>query len=279
MLCELCGEICRCLPDANAVASPRWLPDAEASLTAASSGIEFETPVEAPNMHPPPQASGPGDQPAAEDSHAWRQEVATRLNRYQARRKPRAPRYPSLRLRFEDPDPTPVPVDSSEEYPVLAERATSSHQALALDSFAGRDVHGDELPAAVAPPLTYVSASQETAAFRRAEGLAQSTFLTTAPAPTTAKIIEFPRSWTPAPAPVDELAEPVLNRDRPRILEAPEFVPPPPALGGITIEPAQQPEMERRPGIDIPLQSAPLSRRIFAAAIDGVIIAVARVLF
>jgi len=37
--------------------------------------------------------------------------------------------------------------------------------------------------------------------------------------------------------------------------------------------------MEKRPGIDIPLQSAPLSRRIFAAAIDGVIIAVAGALF
>jgi uncharacterized RDD family membrane protein YckC len=97
--------------------------------------------------------------------------------------------------------------------------------------------------------------------------------------PATAKIIEFPRSWTPAPAPVDELAEPVLDSDRPRILEAPEFISPPPALGGITIESAQQPEMERRLGIDIPLQSAPLSRRIFAAAIDGVIIGFAGVLF
>jgi uncharacterized RDD family membrane protein YckC len=73
------------------------------------------------------------------------------------------------------------------------------------------------------------------------------------------------------------LAEPVT--DRPRILEAPEVVPPPPALGGITIEPAQQPDMEKRPGIDIPLQSAPLGRRIFSAAIDDVIIAAACALF
>ncbi len=277
MPCALCGDICRCPPDANAVASPRWLPDAVTSVTVAPPDLEFETLAETPNLHPAPQASGPGDQPAAEDSHAWRQEVAARLNRYQARHKPRAPRYPSLRLRFEDPDPTPAAVGSSEEYPVLSERATSSHQALALDSFAGRDVHANELPASVTPPLTHVSASQATAAFRRAEDLPQST----APAAITptAKIIEFPRSWTPAPAPVDELAEPVLDSDRPRILEAPEFISPPPALGGITIESAQQPEMERRLGIDIPLQSAPLSRRIFAAAIDGVIIAVAGVLF
>jgi uncharacterized RDD family membrane protein YckC len=37
--------------------------------------------------------------------------------------------------------------------------------------------------------------------------------------------------------------------------------------------------MEMSPGIDIPLQSAPLARRIFSAAIDGVIIAAAGVLF
>ena len=67
--------------------------------------------------------------------------------------------------------------------------------------------------------------------------------------------------------------------DSPRILEAPEFAPPPPALGGITIEPAQQPALEKRPGIDIPLQSAPLARRIFSAAIDDLIIASASALF
>lgn len=66
---------------------------------------------------------------------------------------------------------------------------------------------------------------------------------------------------------------------RPRILEVPETAPPLPALGGITIEPAQQSEMEKRPGIDIPLQSAPLGRRIVSAAIDDVIIAAACFLF
>jgi hypothetical protein len=75
------------------------------------------------------------------------------------------------------------------------------------------------------------------------------------------------------------LAEPVFDRERPRILEAPEVVPPPPALGGITIEPAEQPETEKRPGIDIPLQSAPLARRALSAVIDGIVIAAACALF
>jgi hypothetical protein len=93
----------------------------------------------------------------------------------------------------------------------------------------------------------------------------------------TGRIIEFPRSWTPPPVPLDQLAEPVMSR--PRFLEAPEFVPPPPALGGITIEPPQQPEIEKRPGIDIPLQGAPLGRRLLSALIDDVIIVAACALF
>ena len=65
----------------------------------------------------------------------------------------------------------------------------------------------------------------------------------------------------------------------PRILEAPEIVPPPPALGGITIEAAEPKGVQRRPGIDVPLQAAPLSRRMAAATIDGLVILLATALF
>src|SRR5207253_293822 len=81
-----------------------------------------------------------------------------------------------------------------------------------------------------------------------------------------AKIIEFPGfAWGPPAPPPDQLAEPVS--DRPRILEVPEFAPPPPALGGITIEAVEHPDAEKRPGIDIPLQSAPLGRRLVASLV------------
>jgi hypothetical protein len=92
------------------------------------------------------------------------------------------------------------------------------------------------------------------------------------PAPTTdtsAKVIEF-ASYSPAPRPADELAEPVL--DRPRIIEAPELTPPPPALGGILIEPVEQPASARRPGFEIPLQTAPMARRMAAAGIDAILV-------
>jgi uncharacterized RDD family membrane protein YckC len=94
----------------------------------------------------------------------------------------------------------------------------------------------------------------------------------------TAKIIEFPRfAWGPPAPPPDQLAEPV--GERPRILEVDDVAPPPPALGGITIEAVEHPEAEKRLGIDIPLQSAPLGRRLVAALVDGLIIAAASALF
>jgi uncharacterized RDD family membrane protein YckC len=87
----------------------------------------------------------------------------------------------------------------------------------------------------------------------------------------TARVLEFPRMA--APVRTDELADPVI--DRPRIVEAPELQPAPPAMGGILIEPLREPEPERRPGIDIPLQPATLSRRLLAAVVDLSVVSLA----
>ncbi len=93
----------------------------------------------------------------------------------------------------------------------------------------------------------------------------------------TGKVLEFPRSLTLPSRPLDELAEPVF--DRPRILEVPDVTPPPPALGGILIEPVEDKIEEKRPGFEIPLQAARMSRRLAAAAVDGFIVLAAFVLF
>ena len=92
----------------------------------------------------------------------------------------------------------------------------------------------------------------------------------------TARVLEFPRPVEFAPQ-REELAEPVISQ--PRILEAPEFQPAPPALGGILIEAPNQPEPERRPGFDMPLQSATISRRMLAAGIDGIFVSFALAVF
>jgi uncharacterized RDD family membrane protein YckC len=106
------------------------------------------------------------------------------------------------------------------------------------------------------------------------------TMQSTAPAPEmtqtvaaeepTARIIEFPRSANTPPRLLDELADPVL--DRPRILEAPELVPPPPAMGGILMDPVEAAADERRPGFEMPLQSAPMARRLAAVAVDSLLV-------
>jgi uncharacterized RDD family membrane protein YckC len=193
---------------------------------------------------------------------AWRGELSARLSRYRARHKMRPPRYPSLRLPFDRFDP-PSPLSNPQ--PSLSGFAPISDHALALDRGernspdVAEPYHDDpaEPAAAAAPTPAFANAAQVHAG---------------------AKIIEFPRfAWAPPQPPPDQLAEPVI--DRPRILDVPEVAPPPPALGGISIEPAERADPEKRPGIDIPLQSASLSRRIFASLLDGTIVIAAAAMF
>jgi uncharacterized RDD family membrane protein YckC len=235
MPCSICGDICRC-----------------------GSNVEA---IEKRSAVPLEDLRGNDQREPAPD--AWREEVAARLNRYQSRRKPRPPRYPSLHLPFENSRPGRAATESSAQPPMLL----LSHHALALDGFAEPDDFDDVNVRSQIPPSTSEALPEagSTSSPDTRPAISDASTL-----PLTAKIIEFPRSWTPPMPPADQLAEPV--NVHPRILEAPEITPPPPALGGITIEPAPQPEIERRPGIDFPLQSASLGRRISAAAIDAAII-------
>jgi hypothetical protein len=209
----------------------------------------------------PPHEAGLGDDPfgagapgheSSEDDRAWRDELSDRLNRYRARRQMRPPRYPSLNLPFER---APLPsAECARPLPPIAE------SSLALDP-AGRIPVQDEKGC--------VEAALPGEASRQLPSQARGV---------SAKIIEFPRfAWAPPLPPSDQLAEPII--DRPRILEVPEVAPPPPALGGITIEPAEPQEAEKRPGIDFPLQTGSLTRRVFAALIDGLVVGVAGAMF
>jgi uncharacterized RDD family membrane protein YckC len=181
---------------------------------------------------------------ALTNDNSWRGEVAARVNRYRARRRPRGPRYPSLQLKFEIPEPSLRPAPESRFFTIGSQLAVAVQDST--------------------PPIADSSSGQEVAQLE----------VDTNPSDTSARILEFPRS---APPPVDELAEPIL--DRPRILEVPEQQPAPPALGGILIEPEEQAPRERRPGFELPLEAAPMSRRVTAAIIDALIVAAAFSLF
>jgi hypothetical protein len=229
-----------------------------------------------------PEASVPRSQDAA-----WRDELSARLSRYRARRKVRPPRYPSLSLQFELPV-CPNAGGSSQ----LPEFVPVSDHALALDEMrrepfaaAAEELafrHPPVAEAALHPAHSPTGHLPEHSSGSSSSGSSSAQAFGNVSANSRAqggaKIIEFPRSaWGPPPPPLDQLAEPVS--ERPRILEVPEVAPPPPALGGITIEAAEHEDAERRPGIDIPLQSAPLGLRLLAALVDGLIVAAASAVF
>jgi uncharacterized RDD family membrane protein YckC len=189
---------------------------------------------------------------ASEDPDSWREEVAARLNKYRARRRPREPRYPSLRLKFEPTEPvcsSPVPLGDPAKSQPATRGATAVEPARAVAARAQ----------AIEKPVAHAVEVPAT------------------PADSTARIIPFPRSATAPPTPLEELAEPVP--DRPRILEVPDVVPPAPALGGILIEPPEEPMESRRPGFEVPLQCAPRLPRLLAATTDGVLVLLATAIF
>lgn len=228
------------------------------------------------HSEPPPLAVAqetPQNASVEADAAAWRDELSARLNRYRARRKARPPRYPSLRLQFGAFDsPGTARAVAGPPSPVFE---SVSNRALALDGMQLETPSeaAVDLPeaAAVEPPEAVSQGIFPGTSDLSGAGFSEAGF-------TTAKIIEFPRfAWAPPPPPPDQLAEPIT--EVPRILEVPEVEPPPPALGGITIETAQPPEAEKRPGIEIPLQGASLARRLLAVAIDGVILAAASAIF
>lgn len=194
----------------------------------------------APQAHlgDPAADGGPEPTPASRpDPEAWRSEVAARLARYRTRRKPRAPRYPSLLL----------PFDSSDNWSRPAAFPSSSTP--------------------IAPSATHFAEPVE----RRAPVPPQPASLPE-PEPS-AKVIEFPRSAAIPIFHATRLADPIF--DRPRIVEAPEVVPPPPALGGILIDPIQQLPADARAGVDSLIRSASIPRRLLATALDGLILAAA----
>src|SRR5882724_183391 len=160
------------------------------------------------------------------------------------RRRPREPRYPSLQLKFET-EPVwrePVVEGRAGQLQTWDESLSTSRELIRIDQ-------------------PSVPAANETPSRPRV--------LFPATNESTAKVIEF-ASYSVPPRPFDELAEPVF--DRPRIIEAPELVPPPPALGGISIERVEEPANERRPGFEIPLRTAPMGRRLAAAGIDATLV-------
>ena len=191
------------------------------------------------------------------NADGWRVEVAARVESYRTRRKPRAPRYPSLLLPFEAPESwsRPAPPTGSTAGATVPAQVEQDSACQAKEAAVGT------------PSLAEPRQTSEPAPYRYPEE--------------SAKVIEFPRSAAIPVYHASELADPVFDYDRPRIVEAPEILPPPPALGGMLIESAQQEPADRQ-GADSPLpgyHSASITRRAFAAFVDGVVLSMALAAF
>jgi uncharacterized RDD family membrane protein YckC len=213
-------------------------------------------------------ASDPNVDPTIDpNADSWRVEVAARLERYRRRRKPRTPRYPSLLLPFDAPESWSRPA------PPSGSAAVATAPARAGQDFTFQT---KEAPTAVGAP----SLAEPRQASQPAPEQSPDRDPEQAPEQS-AKVIEFPRSAAIPVFRASELADPIFHRDRPRIVEVPEILPPPPALGGMLMEPAQQEPADRRAGADFPSASpsASITRRALAALVDGVVLATALAAF
>jgi uncharacterized RDD family membrane protein YckC len=178
----------------------------------------------------------------------WKEELAARLSTYRAKRKPKPPKYPSLSLDFEPA--FPATSGSGARTPDLRP-PTVEHRELEVSSQAPEQ-KARVVPADAMAPLS-------------------------ASALTGGRVIEFPRFFGPEEPAPDQLAEPVC--EQPRILDAPDIELPAPALGGIVLDSDEETPPQERPGFEVPLRSASISRRLVAATIDAAVILSAAIMF
>ncbi len=230
------------------VAQPRVGPNSDASVADSSTSDR--------NVVDSKINAGADSSPA----DSWRVEVAARLERYRTRRKPRTPRYPSLLL----------PFDAPESWSRRARQSGSGTAATALERNA-KDFQTE--PAQVADDISEPLFQSEPVWEPVLEPLARRYPEPSAQA--AGKVLEFPRSAAIPVFHTNDLADPVFDCDRPRIVEAPEILPPPPALGGMLMEPAERELADNKDGAESPFASASIARRALSALVDGAILAVA----
>jgi uncharacterized RDD family membrane protein YckC len=175
--------------------------------------------------------------PTQESAPDWREELAAKMENYRTRRKPRAPKYPSLQIPLQLPVET---FDALDTFRPITGDASRSSNALerAVDFESAGAQFGPELMQTASVPAPPPQP----------------------PAPT--NLIEFPRSMESEAW--DGLAEPVI--EQPRILDAPELSPPEPALGGILLEDPQD-AIPSTPA-EVPLRPASIKRRFLAVVVD-----------
>jgi uncharacterized RDD family membrane protein YckC len=214
-----------------------------------------------------PAADSPADV-AGYQPDSWRDEVAARLNRYRTRRKPRAPRYPSLLLPFDASSSWLRPAKDPLKRNEGPEEANGFANGLAPDDIysAFANASAEETTGEGAYCDSDSARDRVNDREKARENARENTR-----ANDQSNLIEFPRFAAIPVFHANTLADPIF--DRPRIVEAPEILPPPPALGGMLMEPVKKEPVDLRAS-DSPAASASIGRRALAALVDGAILTV-----
>ena len=213
------------------------------------SGIERRAREIGSRAHSHPEDVAAGD--------AWRDEVASRVHSYRARRRRGTPEG-AMKFDFETSAAPAENVSRSE----ALERVTAR--------FAARPTSDVLLGGPAAMPEAAEASDDEDAVLE--SGSECNTELKAESKPES-KIIEFPRSATLLP--FEELAEALP--DSPRILDAPEpeeLAPVMPTVAAITLDAEAEPLEPAPTGstLELPMHVASISQRIFAALLDLVMV-------
>jgi uncharacterized RDD family membrane protein YckC len=216
----------------------------------------------------------PGD--SAQENESWKNEVASRLDRYRSKSQRKLTGEFSMRFNFDGEParprqqvcvPSPQPKIAA-EIPEIAEAISETAAALPQETKA-QIIEEKEEPELVELPQT-VPPSQPpplrpSVPFKRRIVME-------------ANVIEFPRLFPPEPPASNLLAEPMVATV-PRILDAPEIARPlleTPILDGMRLEHLDH---NPAPELELPLQVAPLARRLYASTFDGLIVLLASGVF
>lgn len=306
MACPLCGPQCTCIVPASAHAmSALAHRDALATFFAHSSSSGYEqysrgsrdgAGLDRAIMHPE-YANCSEDS----DNEIWRGEVASRVNSYRARRGRKIGGDFSMKLDFDAPPATlasalveravaPDVCDTNYYRRANAEAMSAAATAPALPASEPAydpDFDFTEQPEASAPSLEAMVADEvaEPSVVEDVKAVVSSSHVEEpvappepAPRPVT-KVIAFPKPLIEpplvAPAPRDQLAEPVF--DSPRILDVPEDNVPTiqgPLFADIHLDSDTDIEAAepRASKFEVPLQVALLPQRIFAAIVDWLVV-------
>jgi uncharacterized RDD family membrane protein YckC len=229
------------------------------------------------------EASGSSSQPAAE---IWRKEIHSRVNGYRTRRGRSIEGAFTMRFPFPPPESdTSASTLASQEL----ERQRQVPEATIAD-VGSADVAQLSESAAAKPDVCEVAA--EVAAPAEAWSLkpAELPAIVIDPEPPwiaaprprpQRKVIAFPRQVASTPEIIHRLADPVLP-EQPRILDVPEELeafPTTPFLDGLQFGPSTQAVATHVDNVDLPFRAAGVPRRLYAAVLDGLLVAAGVAIF